>query len=107
MKKLLVAALSAALITGAASTALAQKPRIEKRKDRQQKRVADGVADGSLTPRETARIEAKEARLNREIRKDRKDGGGLTPKERVKIERKQDKLSREIAKEKHDAQKQK
>ncbi|MBI1788061.1 MAG: hypothetical protein HYR60_11000 [Acidobacteria bacterium] len=77
----------------------------KRRQKRQQERIAQGVKSGELTPKETAKLERKEARLHKQIVKDRKDGGGLTPKERAKIDAKQDKLSREIYKEKHDAQK--
>jgi hypothetical protein len=111
MKRLILTAVIAALSTAFAADDTAAKPedkkgRIATRKDKQQDRVAEGVKDGSLTAKEAAKIEAKEAKLNREIRQDRKDGKGLTPKERAKIEAKQDKMSREIYKEKHDKQKQ-
>ena len=79
---------------------------VKKREKAQQKRIKKGVKDGELTNKEAAKLEAKEAELHREIKKDRKDGPGLTPRERAKINRKQDKLSREIYNEKHDAQKQ-
>ncbi len=99
MKRIAIATiLSAAL----AVTALADRP--AQRQRNQQKRIAGGVESGELTAKETARLERKEARLHKEIRKDRKDGAGLTPKERLKIEKKQDRMSREIYKEKHDAQ---
>jgi hypothetical protein len=98
---------AAILAAGMPATALAEQGRIQKRKANQQERIAKGVEDGSLTAKETAKIERKEAQLNREIAKDRVDGGGLTAKERVKIEHKQDKLSRKIYKQKHDAQTQK
>jgi hypothetical protein len=78
--------------------------RIEKRREAQQARIAQGVKSGELTARETAKLEAKEAKLNRAIRKDRRDGGGLTAKERVKIEKAQDKMSRDIYRQKHDRQ---
>ena len=80
--------------------------RIEKRKENQQDRIAQGVASGELTPKETARLETKEAALNKEIRRDRRDGGKLTRAERRKINRQQNALSRQIARQKHDAQKQ-
>ncbi len=70
----------------------------------QQQRVAQGVRSGELTRRETARIEAQERALHREIVRDRIDGGGLTPAERARIARQQSALSREIYREKHDAQ---
>ena len=89
---------------GTTATAPKKQGRVETRKDNQQDRIAKGVESGALTSKETAKLEAKEARLNREIKKDRQDGGGMTAKERNKIEKKQDKLSREIAKDKHDKQ---
>jgi hypothetical protein len=78
--------------------------RIYRRAERQQQRIARGVASGELTPRETARLERGEARLHREVRHDRRDGGGLTPHERAKIERQQDRLSHRIYRQKHDRQ---
>lgn len=85
-----------------AGTAHAQ--RIENRKDDQQARIAQGARSGALTPGETARLEGREARLNRQIRRDRADGRGLTPTERARIEREQNALSRSIYRQKHDAQ---
>ena len=78
---------------------------IRQRQKNQQKRIGEGIESGQITPREGAKLEKKEAELNREIRRDRKDGKGLTPRERRKINKQQDKLSREIYKEKHDEQK--
>ena len=103
-----IAAVAATTIIAddAAPKAAQKKGRIAARKDVQQERIGEGVKDGSLTAKETARIEAKEAKLNKEIRQDRSDGKGLTPKEKAKIEAKQDKISKEIYKEKHDKQKQ-
>jgi hypothetical protein len=85
-----------------ASPALAG--RIVRREVNQQARIAQGVRSGELTAAETARLEAREAILNREIRRDRVDGGGLSTHERAKIERQQDRLSRSIYRQKHDAQ---
>ena len=83
------------------STASAQEGRIARRQERQQQRIGQGVESGRLTAGETARLERREARLNREIRHDRKDGGGLSPHERAKIDRQQDRLSRQIYRDKH------
>lgn len=77
---------------------------IAKRQENQQARIAQGVKSGQLTAAETARLERKEARLNREIRHDRKTGGGLSAGERAKISRQQSLLSRDIARQKHDTQ---
>jgi len=80
---------------------------IQKRKENQQDRIAQGVKSGELTAGETANLERKEARLNHEIRHDRaKNGGKLTPKERRQINRQQNHLSRQIYRDKHNARKQ-
>jgi hypothetical protein len=84
------------VVTGAlASVVSAQE--IQQRKENQQHRIANGVANGSLTPHETANLENKEAGLNREIRQDRRqNGGNLTNKEKGQVNRQQNKLSRNI-----------
>jgi hypothetical protein len=99
--------LAQALVTACAGLAYGAENRINDRKERQQKRIAEGIADGDLTAREAAKLEKKEAELARDVRQDRRDGGKLTVKERVKIENRQDKLSGQIFKEKHDKQKRK
>lgn len=96
-------------LTGAADRMQAQStadppPTIRQREVNQQKRIAEGIENGQLTPRETARIEKQESNLNQEIRHDRKTGGGLSPKERRQINRQQNRLSREIYRQKHDRQ---
>jgi hypothetical protein len=75
--------------------------RIHKRQERQQQRIAEGVGSGQLTAGETARLERREAGLNRQIRRDRADGGGLSGREHAQIERRQDRLSRQIYRGKH------
>ena len=80
---------------------------IQKRKENQQDRIAQGVKSGELTAGETANLERNEARVNREIRRDRaQNGGRLTPKERRKINRQQNRLSRQIYRDKHNGRKQ-
>src|SRR6185503_16358093 len=66
-------------------------------------RVAGRVSSGALTARETARLERREAGLNRSIGRMRSDGS-LTPGERSRIETRQDRISRGIYHQKHDAQ---
>jgi predicted transglutaminase-like cysteine proteinase len=73
---------------------------MEKRADRQQKRIAEGVATGKLTPRETARLERQETKVNKDIAKAEADGK-VTKKEAAKIEREQNKASKKIYKKKH------
>ena len=80
-----------------------KKGEIAERKMKQQKRIANGVATGELTPKETAHLENKEAKINKEIRTERKaNGGNLTNKEKVQINHQQNKVSKQIYKEKHD-----
>ena len=91
------------VVTGALASAVSAQE-IQQRKENQQHRIANGVANGSLTPRETANLENKEAGLNREIRQDRsQNGGNLTNHEKGRINRQQNKLSRNIYRDKHNA----
>lgn len=101
--------LSASLfVLAAASLSLAgtaQAGRIQDRKVWQQERIGQGVRSGELTPRETARLERQEARLNREERAMRwASCGTLTPRDRAILNRQQNRLSREIYHEKHDGE---
>jgi hypothetical protein len=83
----------------------AEAGKIKTRAVNQQDRIAQGVKSGELTPRETARVESKEAHLNQEVRDMRAvNGGTLTGKERAAVNQQQNTLSRDIYKQKHDAQ---
>lgn len=100
--RLAVAAFALSLAVPAVSPRAAE---VDRREARQQARIADGVRSGELTPRETARLERKEARIDREIKAGRAaNGGALTPAERRSIHRQQDRLSRQIDRNKHDGQ---
>jgi hypothetical protein len=92
-------------VTGMMMTsAVMQAQEIQQRKENQQDRIANGVANGSLTPNETANLEHKEAGLNREIRRDhRQNGGNVTNKEKAQVNRQQNQLSRNIYRDKHNA----
>jgi hypothetical protein len=96
--------LAIALIAlGLASPVLAAE--VDRREAHQQARVAQGVQSGQLTPAETARLERKEAAIDREVRRERAENGGpLTPAERARVDRQQDRLSRQIYRAKHDGQ---
>ena len=77
---------------------------VKARQENQQDRIAQGVKSGQLTAGETANLEHKEAKLNHEIRQDRKaNGGNLTNKQKAQINRQQNKLSRNIYRDKHNA----
>jgi hypothetical protein len=88
-----------------ASPTSAAPGRIAKRKENQQDRIAQGVKSGQLTAGETARLERKEAGLNKEIRGMRQENGGkLSPADRALVNHQQNHLSRQIYRQKHDAQ---
>ena len=76
--------MAAAVVAGSvllASPASAAPGRIAQRKGNQQDRIAQGVKSGQLTAGETARLERKEAGLNKEIRGMRQENGGkLSPR---------------------------
>lgn len=103
MRNFMAAMMAVAVLAVPVPVAVGQ--RIENRKDRQDARVEAGKKSGELNKEESARIKARQADLNKQIREDRKDGGGMTAVERAKIEKRQDNISGDIYKQKHDAQK--
>jgi len=91
------------IVTGLVATGLSAQE-IKDRKENQQDRIAQGVKSGQLTAGETAKLETKEAGLNKEIRHERKqNGGNLTNKEKKQINRQQNRLSKQIYNDKHNA----
>ncbi len=103
MKTLVSSLLTAGLLLS--TSAMAADGKIQTRKERQQQRIGEGVENGSLTAKETAHLEHKEAGLNKQIRQDRKaNGGKLTAQEKKQVNREQNRLSRNIYKQKHDGQ---
>lgn len=101
MKNFFLIMTAAGMLIGTTGIAAADDL-IHDRKENQQDRIAQGVKSGSLTPRQTANLENKEANLNKEIRTDRKqNGGNLTNKQKAQVNRQQNKLSKNIYKDKH------
>src|SRR5713101_7429776 len=105
MKRIAMTAMMGRLLLGTRSSVLAQNNEINERQRNQQKRIGEGVENGSLTPAETARLEKQEAAIHHEVRQDRKaNGGTLTPQERRQVTRQQNRESKRIYKQKHDGQ---
>ncbi len=103
MKTTVAHIVAAVLAVAVAMPSLAAE--VDQRQRNQQARIGEGVESGELTPRETARLERKEARIHREIRRERAaNGGTLTPGERARVNRQENRLSRQIYRQKHDAQ---
>jgi hypothetical protein len=94
------------LVTLAPAAAAAQDstPRIDNREHRQAHRIADGVADGELTARETGRLLRGQVHVRRLEHRALADDGVVGPRERRRIEQAQDVQSRRIFRQKHDRQ---
>jgi hypothetical protein len=72
------------------------------REANQQNRIANGVKNGSLTPKETSNLEKREASVqNREKRDMAAHNGHLTKAEQNGINRQQNRISRGIYRDKH------
>jgi hypothetical protein len=98
-----LAFIAAGLAAGSAGIASAQEGRIKERQENQEQRITNGVENGTLSPGETAHLENQQAKLDPEIRTDRKhNGGNLTNNEKRQINRQQNQLSRNIYRTKHD-----
>lgn len=78
-------------------------PRIDKRQERQERRIEEGVKSGQLTEKEAARLRKGQARIQKMEDKAMADGK-MTRRERARIERAQDRQSKKIFREKHDKQ---
>ena len=81
------------------------KSEVGQRQREQQKRIGEGIENGSLNAREASRLEKQETHINREVARDRAaNGGTLTPAEKAKVNRQQNRESKRIYRQKHDAQ---
>jgi hypothetical protein len=100
MKNVILAIAAAAVL----AATLPADQKIAARKENQQDRIAQGVKSGQLTAGETAKLETKEARVNKEIRTDRAaNGGKLTGAEKAQVNHQQNKMSKAIYKDKHNS----
>jgi hypothetical protein len=77
--------------------------RIDQREANQERRIEQGEKSGALTPREAARLEKGQSRVDKMEKKAMADGK-VSAKERRRIEHAQDQQSRRIYREKHDKQ---
>lgn len=72
------------------------------RETRQQNRIANGVKSGSLSPKQTANLEKREANVQSREQKDMAaHNGHLTKAEQNGINRQQNRISKTIYKDKH------
>lgn len=101
--KVCAGAAALALLSGVVYAGNTNDPVAQRREQRQEKRIDQGVKSGELNPREAGRLEREQARIKQDEERMKADGK-LTPQERRKLNREQNRASRHIYKEKHDAQ---
>ena len=114
-KSLLTLAVSGLMVAGSAAQTTTSEagpgvkdpghPRVNqvnRREGRQQKRIANGIKNGSLSPKETAHLEKREANVEKTEQKDMaKHNGHLTKAEQRNLNHRENKISRSIHKDKH------
>ena len=72
------------------------------REANQQKRIAKGINNGSLSPKETANLEKREASVQKQEQADMaKHNGHLTKVEQRQLNRRENHISKSIYKDKH------
>lgn len=75
---------------------------VNRREGNQQKRIANGINNGSLNPRETANLEKREASVQKQEQNDMaKHNGHLTKPEQRQLNRRENHISRSIHRDKH------
>jgi len=75
---------------------------VNQREQNQQKRIANGINNGSLSPKETANLEKREASVERQEKADMaKHNGHLTKAEQRQLNRRENHISRSIYRDKH------
>jgi hypothetical protein len=94
------ACFAATLFAGIVYAGPTDDPGIQQREQNQQQRIQQGVNSGALTPRETGRLEAQQARITQNEARMKADGT-LTTAERKKLTREQNKASKDIYRKKH------
>lgn len=101
----MIRSLIALSLLTAASLAFADPvtPVADRRQERQDERIEQGVASGELTAAEQQRLENQQARNDRREARFKSDGR-VTAGERVRLQRAENRSSRAIRRQKHDAQ---
>jgi hypothetical protein len=75
---------------------------VNRREKKQQKRIANGINNGSLSPKETANLERREASVQKQEANDMaKHNGHLTKAEQRQLNHRENRISKSIYKDKH------
>ena len=102
MKKL-IALLSFVVLMGIVESKAQNAPVVDQRERAQRHRIQHGVATGELTRKETAGARNDQRRIRRSERRAKADGV-VTTNEQTRLNHKQNKASRELRRDKHDTQ---
>ena len=78
-------------------------PKIDQRQANQEKRIDQGINSGALTPKETARLDQRETKIESDKLAAKADGK-VTRAERRKLRREENRASAAIKRQKHDRQ---
>lgn len=75
---------------------------VNQREENQQKRIANGINNGTMNPAETANVEKREASVQKQEQNDMaKHNGHLTKVEQRHLNQRQNRISHSIYKDKH------
>jgi len=108
MKTMIVTVMGGMLMASAAFAAGEGQGVVNRRQENQQDRIVAGEKNGSLTTRESNRLERREGAIAGEVARDRAaNGGHLTAQEKAQVTRQQNRTSGAIYRQKHDGQVQK
>ncbi|MFZ1547155.1 MAG: hypothetical protein WAT12_08645 [Candidatus Nitrotoga sp.] len=86
----------------AASSYAVETPKIDKREAKQEQRIDQGIRSGALTPKEEARLDAGQAKVEKMEEKAKADGT-VTKHERKRIRHEQNVQDKKIHDMKHNA----
>ena len=100
MKRSVNLLLSVALVVGLSAVSFAG---INGRQHRERQRIRQGIRSGELTRLEAGRLGAQQARIRAYERYARRDGS-ISPRERARLHRGMGRASRNIYRQKHDRQ---
>ncbi|WP_076068903.1 hypothetical protein [Sphingomonas montana] len=98
MKILLMLAALGLTTVAAAAPADAQ---VNRRQYSQERRIDQGIRSGRITPREAARLQRNQGRINGAEQRMRASGGRLTYRERQRLDNRQDRASGRIYRQKN------
>lgn len=103
MKKIISIITLILLLAGINSLQAQNTRHVTKSQVRQQKRIVRGAKSGELTRQEIKQLERQQRHINRSKKRAKADGV-VTPAERVRLNGKQNRASRNIRRQKNDAQ---